>query len=94
MFRLLLWTSPVQVEGEDILLHLLLAHDVVKDGSDPVHRDARVRHSEDAVKLGCNKCDTGLLDGFSKKLPLHSQVTELDNRLRKVNIYCHPPLQS
>lgn len=82
------WTSPfspVQVEGEDVLLHLLLAHDVVKDRSGPVHRDARVRHSKDPVELGCDERDTRLLDGLSKKLLFHSQVPELQNRLRKVN---------
>ncbi len=64
-------SSPVQVEGEDVLLHLLLVHDVVKDRSDAVHRDARVGHAEDAVKLGCDEGHTGLLDGFSEKLLFH-----------------------
>lgn len=72
--------SPVQVEGEDVLLHLLLAHDVVKDGRDPVHRDARVGHAEDAVKLGCNESDPRLLDGFCKQLIFHNQVGNLDRQ--------------
>lgn len=78
--------SPVQVEGEDVLLHLLLAHNVVKDGRDPVHRDAGVRHAEDPVELGCDESDARLLDGFSKKLLVHSQASNLP---KKKDLDCH-----
>lgn len=63
--------QPVQVEGEDVLLHLLLAHNVVEDWSCAVHRDARVGHAEDSVKLGRDEHDARLLDSFSEKLLLY-----------------------
>lgn len=71
------WTQPVQVEGEDVLLHLLLAHDVVKDRSHAVHRDAWVGHAEDSVELGGDEDHAGLLGGFCEKLLLHSNVSDL-----------------
>lgn len=69
--------SPVQVEGEDVLLHLLLAHDVVKDRRHPVHRDAGVGHAQDAVKLGRDESDSWLLDGLSENLLVHVNISNL-----------------
>lgn len=62
---------PVQVEGEDILLHFLLVHDVVKHRHHPIHGDFWVGHAEDAIKLRCDESHTGLLDGLSKDLFLY-----------------------
>lgn len=80
---------PVQVEGEDILLHFLLAHDVVKDRSNPVHRDAWVGHAEDPIKLGSDEGHAGLLDGFTKKLLFHGYVSNLGKQEKVSHVKLH-----
>ena len=76
--------SPVQVEGEDVLLHLFLAHDVVKHRIHPVHRESGVSHAEDPIELGCDEGHTGLLDGLTEQLLLHRYVSNLDKQERNV----------
>lgn len=69
-------TPPIQVEGEDVLLHELLLHQVIEDGEHVVDRDAGVGHAQDAVELGCNEGDARLLGGLPEGLPLHLDASQ------------------
>lgn len=67
---------PVQVEGEDVLVHQLLLHQVVEDGQHVVDGDAGIGHAQDAVELGCDEGDAWLLDGLPEDLPLHFDTAQ------------------
>lgn len=81
--------APVQVEGEDVLVHQLLLHQVVKDGKHIVDRDTRVCHAQDAIKLGCDECDSRLLGGFPKDLFLHLETAWLLGLTRHLHARIH-----
>ena len=48
-----------------------------------VDRDGVKGHSKDAIKLGSNEGDAGLLGGLSKQLPRHRDVPHL--HMRQIN---------
>lgn len=79
-------TPPVQVEGKYVLLHHLLAHDVVEHWKHSIHRDPGVSHAEDAVKLCCDEGYSRLFDRFTKQLLPHRKVTDLEPKQMKSTV--------
>lgn len=71
---------PVQVERENILLHFLLAHHHIKNWRDPIHSNARIGHTKNTIKLGCDEGYSRLLDGFSEYLVLNVNVPNLKDK--------------
>lgn len=69
--------KPVQIEREDILLHLLLAHHHIKDWRNPINSNLRVGHSQDAIKFCSNEGNSRLLDGLAKYLLVYSNISNL-----------------
>merc|ERR1719414_1025796 len=65
----------VKIEAEFVFHHHSLFKSIVKPGFQSINRNRRVRHSEETVKFGSNKSKSRLLQGFTKQLSLHSQIS-------------------
>ena len=83
-------SQPVQVEGEHWAGDGLLSEHGVEHRHNAVDRDSWISHPEDAVKLGCNECDSWLRRGFSKGLILCRDVTNLQVKSNQI-LQCVQP---
>ena len=70
-------SEPVDVEGEDWLLHESLLYHVVEYRVDPEDGDGGEAHAEDAVELGGQEGQTGLVGGLSEGLVLDAESGHL-----------------
>ena len=83
-------SQPVQIEGEHWAGDGLLSEHGVEHRHNAVDRDSWISHPEDAVKLGCNECDSWLRRGFSKGLILCRDVTNLQVKSNQI-LQCVQP---
>ena len=70
--------EPVDVEGEDRLFDESLLDHVVEDRGDPEDGDGGEAHAEDAVELGGQEGQTGLVSGLSEGLVLDTESGDLE----------------
>ena len=61
----------VQIEWENWLRNQSLLHYVLENWQHTIHWNWWICHTKNAIKLGGNKCDSRLRDGFSKCLICH-----------------------
>ena len=71
-------SKPVDVEGEDGFFNEALVDHVVEDRGDSEDRDGWEGHAEDAVKLGSQEGETGLVGGLGKGLAFNANSGQLE----------------
>lgn len=77
---------PIQVKRKDRCWDKFLCYHVVEDWCNTLYRYFGEAHSQNSIKLGSNKCDSGLFCGLGKCLVLDLDISYLQGRCKDCKI--------